>query len=153
MKRGKEGGSKPPGNLRYEENYDYNAKNQKPENEDPKKDRNQQQASEEDLELRLGSYWEHNKNSKNPYGNNNYEKLEQQTISLRILGIPDLTKVNVSLSWNVDELKYLLGQESGLQMDHLDLYFGGEKLVSDVTLTNYGFIDESVITVVIHSRS
>ena len=103
-------------------------------------------------DLHLGAYWEHNKNTKDLLSGNDIDNVEQKPMTLRVLGIPGITSIAVGRNWQIEEVRYLLAKESGVKQDDIDIYFGGEKMVMDIMVSNCGILDNSIISVVLHSR-
>lgn len=121
----------------------------------PARARNLKEEEEGDQrasELHLGAYWEHNKNTKELLAGNELDNMEQKPISLRVIGIPQISSLAVGKNWVLDEVRYQLARESGVKQDDIDVYFGGEKMVMDLIVSNCGIQDDSIITVVLHSR-
>lgn len=102
-------------------------------------------------EMRLGAYWEHNKHGVAKQGKN-METDEQKPINIRVMGIPNITTMNIGPNWTIEEVRFILARDSGLKHDDIDIYFGGEKLVTDLVASNCGILEDSIITAVLHSR-
>ena len=121
----------------------------------PARARNPREEEESDQrasELHLGAYWEHNKNTKELLAGNELDNMEQKPINLRVIGIPQISSLAVGKNWLLDEVRYQLARESGIKQDDIDVYFGGEKMVMDLVVSNCGIQEDSIITVVLHSR-
>ncbi len=121
----------------------------------PARARNPREEEESDQrasELHLGAYWEHNKNTKELLAGNELDNMEQKPINLRVIGIPQISSLAVGKNWMLDEVRYQLARESGIKQDDIDVYFGGEKMVMDLVVSNCGIQEDSIITVVLHSR-
>ena len=103
-------------------------------------------------ELHLGAYWEHNKNTKELLAGNELDNVEQKPISLRVIGIPQISSLSVGKNWALEEVRYQLARESGVKQDDIEVYFGGEKMVMDLVVSNCGIQDDSIITAVLLSR-
>lgn len=102
-------------------------------------------------EMRLGAYWEHNKHGVEKAGKN-MQVDEQKPINIRVIGIPNISSMNIGPNWTIEEVRFILARDSGLKHDDIDLFFGGEKLVNDLVASNCGIHEESIITAVLHSR-
>jgi hypothetical protein len=103
-------------------------------------------------ELKLGAYWEHNKQGV-ARGGIPTENTDLKPINIRIVGIPNIERMAIGPTWTIEEVRFILARDSGLKHDDIDLYFGGEKLVIDLIASNCGLLEESIITAVLRSRN